>query len=241
MDARFLDVGLISALSSILMALIWMIYLHIVLRQYRRANQPFMIIHHAHENDPSALCLFVNMSREAIHVQSVIAYIQSAEGTFSRHITDYDHIPTNDREVQIRLRQGPIQPGGYLVLGSFEEILMGKSSLPESVAMANPEWLKLEMIQSLELCVAVVHGPSKSYVGARRHFFVEQETGKTIIRARNIYTEQLVTRARRKTVKKWVESRVEPKHKGASETQKTRQSRQNNNSPSDESDDGDNT
>jgi len=60
-----------------------------------------------------------------------------------------------------------------------------------------------------------------AHIGARRHFFVEQQQGNFVIRARNIYTEQLITKKKRKTVREWIENRVDPKHPGKSETEHT--------------------
>jgi hypothetical protein len=227
MDPGLLNAGTVSAVSNILMAVIWIVYLQILFIQYRRTTRPFMLIHHAHENDIDALCLFVNMSKEAIHVQSVIANIHTEEGSISRQITDYNHIPQNDQEVQIRLRQGPIKPGSYLVLGSFKNIIMDPVLYAKGIDAENTERV-LSKTKSLEICVAVVHGQSTHHIGARRQFFVEHQAGRFIIRAHNIHTEQLISFSKRKIVRNWIESRVEPKHRGESETQKTRQSRQQN-------------
>lgn len=215
--------ALISAFTSVLMTLIWIVYLHLALMQYLRANQPFLVIHHAHENDPKALCLVINMSKEPVHLQCVVADIRGRHGFLRRYVTDYRRITPDDRNVQSRLRQGPIQPGGYLVLGSFEEIMTGARSEPEDIDESAPMPDMLEGIHSLELCVAVLHGPSQFHIGARRSFYVEREDGAMIIRAHSIHTEQLVSRAKRRTVRQWVEGRVEPRNAGAAETELTPQ------------------
>jgi len=54
-----------------------------------------------------------------------------------RQITDYRRITPFDRDVRGRLRQGPIQPGGYLVPGSCEDSILGDEGYPEQAERAN--------------------------------------------------------------------------------------------------------
>lgn len=207
-----LDYKFISSVASIVMAIVWIVYLHIALVQYRRANRPYMIIQYAHENDTDALCLFVNMSNEPVHLQTVIARIKTENGRFSRYVTDYDRITPDDRNVLSRLRQGPIHPGGYLVLGTFEDILIDRQIKHKDEEDQEHVPPSLNEIRSLELCIAVIHGPSKHFIGVRRQFFLVFEGEEVRIRPRSIHTEQLVNWRKRKTVRKWVEGRVDPKY-----------------------------
>ncbi len=226
MDIVGWDTETISALTSIVMAAIWLVYLQLFYMQYKRNNRPVLIIHHAQGNDPGASCLFVNMSKEPVHVQCVIAVVRSGKGYIKRYITDYTRITPQDQNVQKILRQGPIQPGGYLVLGSFEDIILGRQSVLNR-GQRSPDLLsRLQGIQSLELRIAVVHGPSKYHIGARRRFKVEHhEEEKIIIRALNIYTEQLVSRKKRKIVRKWIESDIEPSYQGEFQSPDTAQNK----------------
>lgn len=215
----FFSSGWISTVCDILMVFIWAVYLQLFYRNLKRSSRPSMIIHHAQGNDPQALCLFVNMSKEPIHVQCVIAYIKSATGNITRYVTDYRRLTEDEHPVRSHLREGPIQPGGYLELGSFEDILLGRQS--DDGIHADPQ--QLENYEQLQLCVAATHGPSEHHIGARRSFAIEQHADSVAIRAFSVYTEQLVTRNKRKTVRKWVEERLHPQNEGGAQTQQTRQ------------------
>lgn len=218
------DPARIIAATSVLMALIWIVYLQLALRQHRRSSRPFLIIHHAHENGPNALCMFVNMSKEPVHLECVVAETKGKEGRKRFYVVDYDRLTSDDRNVQSRLRQGPIEPGGYLILGSFRDIILGRRSGNEDEDQDLPrEESALASVEQLNLSVAVVHGPSQSHIGASRLFMIENEGGKSIIRARSIHTEQLVHWTKRRRVQKWVEGRVNPKRRGAEETSDTKQ------------------
>lgn len=209
MDFSSVDYRVVSAVATVVMTVAWVGYLHLALTQYKRANRPFLVIQHAHENDPSALCLFVNLSKEPVHLQAVIARVHRGNECTPYRITNYKRITATEDHVQSKLRQGPIQPGGYLVLGSFADIMVGNQS-DDAEGNSQSDAERLAQIDSMELCVAVLHAARKYHIGARRHFFVEQKDGQTKIHAYSIYTEQLVNRRQRKVVREWVDAGVIP-------------------------------
>ncbi|MGX5914454.1 hypothetical protein ACR0ST_06925 [Aliidiomarina sp. Khilg15.8] len=211
MDFSSLDYRVVSTAATVVMTVAWVAYLHLALTQYKRANRPFLVIQHAHENDPSALCLFVNLSKEPVHLQAVIARVHRGNECTPYRITNYERITATEDHVQSKLRQGPIQPGGYLVLGSFADIMLGNQSADASED-ADTDTDQLAEIDSMELCVAVVYAARKYHIGARRHFFVEQKSGQTQIHAHSIYTEQLVNRRQRRVVREWVDAAQSPRH-----------------------------
>jgi len=211
---------LITPLSSAVMALVWVVYFHLFFRQYKRQNRPFLVIHHAQGHDPQAACMLVNMSEQPVHVQCVTAHVKTRDRSYTLSVTNTNRLAPEDGNITEIVRQGPLKPSGHLVLGSFEEVILGKRSEEggeEDIAASLAE------VESLELNVAVLHGPSRFPIGARRLFYFEEEDGATRVRPANIHTEQLVTRRRAKVVRKWVEEYVEPKRAGRSETQRSRQ------------------
>lgn len=115
------------------------------------------------------------------------------------------------------LRQGPLQPGGYLVLGSFRNIILGRRS-----EESESDYL-FEDITGVEIRAAVIHGPTKYPVGVRRSFSLSHE-GRPEIFPRNIHSEQLVRRKDRHQVRRWVEEELQPERKGSSESDDSDQS-----------------
>lgn len=210
----FLNADWLSTASDILIVLIWTFYLQLFYRDTKRRNRPFMIIHHAQGQDAEGLCLFVNMSQDPIHVQCVVAYLSGPDEQTARYVTDYRRLTHDERDMGARLREGPIQPGGYLVLGLFEHIILGA----QSEDGVHEERERLERYEQLQLCVAVTHGPSDRHIGVRRTFAIEHKLGKVSVRAHSIYTEQLVTRRKRKTVRRWVEEGLDPECRGAEQS-----------------------
>lgn len=208
----------IAPVSSAVMALVWIVYFQIFFLQYQRNNRPYLVIHHAQNENPDALCLLVNMGKETVHVQCVQVVLHTRAGEEKMMtVTAYRRVGADDSNVHQVLRQGPLQPGGYLVLGSFRNIILGRRSED------NESDYLFEDITALEIRAAVFHGPSSHPVGARRSFRLEHEGGPGIF-PKNIYTEQLNRRRDRHDVRRWLESELSPERKGKSESESSDQS-----------------
>lgn len=207
---------LLSPISTAVMAIIWIIYLQLFFVQYRRNSRPYLVFHHAQNDNPDALCLLVNMGELPVHVQTVqaVVYFRDAE-PLTTTVTDFQRINTEEQNVQQSLRQGPLLSGGYLVLGSFRSILCGDQDDSQADR-------RMEEIEGLELRVAVIHGPSRFPVGARRSFMLEHEP-QTRIQPANIHTEQLSRKRDQETVRQWIECDLNPRRKGSSETDSSSQ------------------
>lgn len=208
----------IAPISSAVIAVVWVIYFQLFFVQYRRNNRPYLVIHHAQNDNPGALCLLVNMSKEPVHVQCVQACIRTKhheQEVFT--VTRYDRVNADDTNIQQSLRQGPVQPGGYLVLGTFRDIILGQRSEEEDAGQL------LENATELELRAAVIHGPSQYPVGARRRFYLHHNK-RTRIYPQNIHTEQLVKRRYRRDVAGWIEQELNPERTGQSQTDSSEQS-----------------
>lgn len=208
----------ITPLSSAVMALIWVVYLQLFFRQYKRNSRPFLVVHHAQNESPDSLCLLVNMGKEPVHVlcvQAVIYDISGAERILT--VTEYRRISADDRNIQQSLRQGPLHPGAYLLLGTFRNIILGRKSEEDDAASL------LEEVREFEIRAAVIHGPSSFPVGVRRRFIL-RHAGGTEIYPRNIYSEQLSRKRDRQTVREWVESGINPERMGWTESETSDQS-----------------
>ncbi|MDK8461994.1 hypothetical protein [Marinobacter sp. SS13-12] len=208
----------IGPVSSAVMAVIWIVYFQLFFFQYKRNNRPYLVIHHAQNENPDALCLLVNMGKETVHVQCVQVVLRTRAGEEKTlTVTEYRRVGADDSNVHQVLRQGPLQPGGYLVLGSFRNIILGRRSED-----SDSDYL-FEDIAAVEIRAAVVHGPSRYPVGVRRSFRLEHE-GQTEIFPRNIHSEQLNRRRDRHEIRRWLESELCPERKGQSESDSSDQS-----------------
>lgn len=208
----------IGPISSAIMAIVWIVYFQVFFIQYKRNNRPYLVIHHAQNENPDALCLLVNMGKETVHVQCVQVVIFTRAGEERvMTVTEYRRVGAEDRSIHQVLRQGPLSPGGYLVLGSFRNIILGRRSEDDEAAHL------FEDITNIELRAAFIHGPSWSPVGVRRHFVLEHSADGAQIYPRNIYSEQLTRRKDRPEVRRWVECELRPEREGGGESENSDQ------------------
>ena len=223
----------ISAMSGLATVFIWLFYLNIFWHEHRRNSRPFLVIHHATAQDPQASCMIVNMSKEPVHIQCVIVTLKSKKGYSRHYLTGYSRINPQEDVSQPNLREGPLMPGGYIVLGTFSDLLLerdiglGSSEGDDNPSRGHPDVQALQDMESMEICVAVTHGQTVNPIGARRAFFIEKHDHEIKIRSYSIHTEQLIKRKKRKIVREWVEKRLEPKLHGEHQTEQTKQSQQN--------------
>ncbi len=220
----------IGALTGLATVFIWLLYLNMFWHEHRRRNRPFLVIHHATAQSPRATCLFVNMSKEPVNIQCIIAYLNYSEKRTKHYLTSFSRINPQDQNNQPKLLEGPIMPGGYLILGTFEDIIAGRDvgmeMYQDKKKDPSHEFFsaqRLRDVKTMEICVAVTHGQTVNPIGARRTFFIEEKNNEIRIRSLSIHTEQLTTRKKKKIVRKWVESRLEPKLRGVEQTEQTAQ------------------
>ncbi|KUJ73026.1 hypothetical protein [Thiomicrospira sp. WB1] len=213
---------LVTAISSAVMALVWVIYFQLFFKQYQRRRRPYLVIHHAQNEQIDALCLLVNMSEEAVHIQDVQVEIYltgQRRQTFT--ITEYARVNPDDRNLQRILRQGPLQAGGYLVLGSFRNLILGRKSREEDARFS------LQEVCEIEVRTTAIHGPTPYPIGVRRRFVLKSNPDDSVsVFPQNIHTEQLIRRKDRHIVRKWLEQSLKPREKGRFLTDQSDQAHQ---------------
>ena len=206
----------LAPISTAIMAVIWVIYFQLFFLQYRRNSRPYLVFHHAQNDNPDAICLLVNMGELPVHVQTVQAVVQYKNGdSHTSTVTDFQRINPEQQNIQQSLRQGPLLSGGYIVLGTFRNMLLGDHS-------GKAEQSPLNEIEALELRVAVIHGPSRFPVGARRSFRIEHHP-HTRVQPTNIHTEQLTKKRDHNVVREWIENDLKPSRTGSSESDSSSQ------------------
>lgn len=208
----------ISPISNLGMVVIWIIYLQLFFIQYRRGSRPYLVIHHGQNESPDSMCLLVNMGKEPVHVQCVQALVKTCDDREDLlTVTRYDRVNPDDANLRQSLRQGPLEPGGFLVLGSFRDIVLGARSNDDDAGE------RLENVSMFTIRTAMLHGASSHPVGARRRFYL-RHGDTSCVYPENIYTEQLSKRRNKREVSHWIEAELNPRNEGWSINENTDQS-----------------
>ena len=163
----------ISAIFNVATLAVWLFYAQLFYHNYARQRRPRLSLNQAQGYHLDGLCLLVNMSKENMYVECVVAVVYTSEGSFSQGITAFR--PRTEQKSPQNLgsvtRQGPLSSGAYQSLGTFGELLQSAAeSVKNSHKQSSP--LKGEMkheltkhIDALELRVAAIYGPEDSQLG----------------------------------------------------------------------------
>ncbi len=194
---------IVSAAASLGTLCIWAVYLQIFVGGHRRQVKPMLVINHGEGRALDAHCLVTNMSREPVHIQSVVAKVTTESQTHSAYITDAEDIRRSglDTGWQRMTRQGPLQPGTMTDMGTFDCII----EYAEANAIEAGEHLAENLsavAQSIEITILGIYGSEDLLIGATRKFDLTKSDGGSAIRASEALTRQITRRRERKKLLK---------------------------------------
>lgn len=194
---------IVSAAASLGTLCIWAVYLQIFVGGHRRQVKPMLVINHGEGRALNAHCLVTNMSREPVHIQSVVAKVTTGGNTYTAYITDAEDIRRSglDTGWQRMTRQGPLQPGTMADMGTFDCII----EYAEANAIEAGEHLaeKLDAIaEGIEITILGIYGSEDLLIGATRKFDLKKSDNGSAIRASEALTRQITRRRERRKLLK---------------------------------------
>jgi hypothetical protein len=194
---------IVSAAASIGTLCIWAVYLQIFVGGHRRQIKPMLVINHGEGRALNAHCLVTNMSKDPVHIQSVVARVHANGKTYSAYITDAEDIRRSgvDTGWQRMTRQGPLQSGTMADMGTFDCII----DYAEASALEAGENVigKLdEAAEAIEITILGIYGSEDLLIGATRRFDLAMSKTGTRIRASEALTRQITRRRERKRLLK---------------------------------------
>jgi len=191
--------GAISAIASVGTLLIWLVYLQLILENFRRQRRSTILINRGAGKGLGAHCLISNMSMSAVYLTSIIAKMKTEDRTFQRALTDLrDLDETMKGDPRSVFKQGPLDPGEFLDIGTFRDLMqqMGES---EDGPDDNVDWANA--VKSLEITAVAVYGSDDLLVGGRRTFNLEKdENGRANVCPTTMDSEQIRSRRERRAI-----------------------------------------
>ncbi|RDE08936.1 hypothetical protein [Pelagibacterium lacus] len=190
---------MLNLVANWAMVVIWIAYLQIFLRSFRRQTLPKIVINRAAGSSLRAACFVSNMSSDAIYIESVIVKIETSTETVMCRITDFDAFDDHDESADPKLRtyQGPLAPSQYTSLGKFDDII---------AMVARRKELDSERLKSaggaiaIEITIIADYASEDLLIGARRTLRAEWQGDHWRLGEETPYTEQIRSRAERKRI-----------------------------------------
>lgn len=191
----------LSVIINCALCIIWLVYLHLLLKSYRRQRCPKIIISRVHLGEKKTHCLISNLSAETVHIHSFIIGLTLDNGdTIEAGITDPEAFDesknTNIKDLTV---QGPLKPGEYIDAGSFKNFIdrclreHGKEKQDQSVRHSNISKVRITVLASFSTDILSI--------AAKREFSLYDN----FIEPESVETTQIRSRRERKKLTKYLE------------------------------------
>ncbi len=187
----------LNAFAGLGTLIIWLVYAQLLYLGFRRQRRPRLIINRGKKKDIEALCIISNMSAESIFVEYIIAELETSEGTITMDVTDFEQEYNEGDEkdasgeeasreprrtlgtgpVNENTRQGPLESGGFLHIGAFDELIR-RLAKDEGIEMQGYRPKGDLQFHRLTIRLIAIYGPEDMPVGAERSFNL-MDNGKT--------------------------------------------------------------
>lgn len=157
---------IVQVLVGAVSALVWVVYLQLLLSNYRQQRQSVLLINRGGSKDENARCLITNMGSEPIYLLDVIAELELEDGKQSVRVTDRDELKEDDvTKPSERTNQGPLDSGAFVDVGSFREVFMRAES---RLGLQGPQ----NRVTSVVLTAVAASNHAKHLVAGCREFKV---------------------------------------------------------------------
>lgn len=209
----------LSVIASFGTMVIWLFYAQLLYKGFKRQRQARLLINQGWGEQINSVALVSNMSHEPVYIQCVILSMKLEDGRkFRDSVTDFDDAePWNAKNSpQEVTRQGPLNTGAYMNLGTFQTLLRQSGQQHELIDTDrddddNP--VKRMGVRDFRLTVICNYGPSGEAIGVQREFLVCGEN-HDLLRPASIYCRRLAKRGARRKMERWLKEQVE--HQGRS-------------------------
>lgn len=181
------------------MVAIWIAYLQIFLRSFRRQTLPKIVINRAAGSSLDAACFVSNMSSDAIYIESVIVKIETGVETVVCRVTDFDVFDDQDERADPKRRtyQGPLPPSQYASLGKFDDLI---AMVARRKGIDHGELKASGDAISVEITIIADYASEDLLIGARRRFRAEWQDDHWKLAEETPDTQQIRSRAERKRI-----------------------------------------
>ncbi|MEB8386755.1 hypothetical protein OO012_05895 [Rhodobacteraceae bacterium KMM 6894] len=166
-------------------ALVWIVYLQILVSGLRRQRRNEILIHLGGSQNVDARAFISNLGFEPIYVLEIILTIWSEDGNRETSIADRTETAReNLPNPSASTFQGPLKSGEFVDIGCFEDLL-------QRARWNTSEDLDLGAISRVELKVAAISAASSAVVAAKRQFHISGDGDDCRIRPTTLYATQI--------------------------------------------------
>ena len=183
-----------SVALSFAMLIVWVIYLQLLLVQFRGTKRSTILITRAAGRGMRSRCLVTNMSSQPLYVSSLIATVHVRGRQIELALTDLRELPGDlGEDPRSLMGQGSLATGQFMNIGHFDDIVA-------TLLEANDETdVQMDEVEQFDLTVVALYALEDLPVGATRSFHFDRDVPKgPKVQPLSIETDQIRQRKRRK-------------------------------------------
>ncbi|MFN4128618.1 MAG: hypothetical protein ACK4GC_02200 [Paracoccaceae bacterium] len=190
--------GLVQAMMAAVTALVWIVYLHIIVTGLRRQRCTEILINLGGERSFSARALVSNLGFEPVYILEIILTVWGRDGKRTSSVIDRAELAEAERHTPSEATlQGPLKSGDYVDIGSIANLL-------ERDRLQSFDQFDLEEISRIEITVAAITAAANSIVAAKRSFRSAQKNGSSCLVPETLYARQIRSSRGRKSIERQI-------------------------------------
>lgn len=117
------NVEIVQIAASLATTIVWLVYLHIFLSGYIQQRRSSILINRGGGPDMKARCLVSNMGAQPAYLLDVLASLDTGDAPAVASVVDRQELRKEELDQPANVTgQGPIPSGGYVDIGSFEDV-----------------------------------------------------------------------------------------------------------------------
>jgi hypothetical protein len=186
--------AIISAVTSVGMLIVWVIYLDLFLRSYRLQRKPHLLIKQDGTYRLESHCLISNMSEYAVDVSAVLVDVEW--GPYACTLQPMSGSIPEDSASPMT----PLQAGSYLQIGTFRDFLDRATEAFRTQGSAD-----MPKVASIEVRLVAFVGAQQIPRGARRRFRVTFGDEVDYLEPIDVVPRQLVSSKHQRMARAWLE------------------------------------
>lgn len=194
--------GLVQAAMAAITALVWMVYLHIIVSGLRRQRRTEILIHLGGARNLSARILVSNLGFEPIYVLEIMLTVWTADGQRMSSVADRTEI-AQDKHATPReaTLQGPLKSGDHVDIGSVLDLL-------DRARHSGFDALAPQDIREVEVTVAAITAADSRIAAAARRFSMKGQGNDMSLCPQRLYARQIRSRWRRRQIEAQLRERL---------------------------------
>ncbi len=175
----------LQAIVGIVTAVVWIIYLQILVSGLRRQRRTEILIHLGGSRSSDARTFISNLGFEPIYILEILLTTWTKDGERETSVVDRSETAKKDlSSASASTFQGPLDSGEYIDIGSFDNLL-------ERARWNISKKLDPSAIERVEMKVAAISAASSAVVASKRQFDVESGEDGCRLRPRTLYATQI--------------------------------------------------